>query len=83
MIFMPWVRDGGAVGFFARKAGSAGSASMKGAADHFFADYLGSGRVMTDAVGNVEQEWDYYPFGGERVITDTLNDPYTAGGESV
>ena len=56
---------------------------MKGAADHFFADYLGSGRVMTDAVGNVEQEWDYYPFGGERVITDTLNDPYTADGESV
>jgi RHS repeat-associated protein len=48
-----------------------------GAVHYFFADHLRSVRVMTNATGIVEQESDYYPFGGERVITDTLNDPNT------
>jgi RHS repeat-associated protein len=48
-----------------------------GAVHYFFADHLGSDRVMTNATGVTEQESDYYPFGGERVITDTLNDPNT------
>ncbi len=35
----------------------------------YFSDHLGSASVTTGAAGSVEQESDYYPFGGERVVT--------------
>jgi YD repeat-containing protein len=34
-----------------------------GGTHYFFGDHLGSTRVMTDAAGQVQQEWVYYPFG--------------------
>src|SRR5581483_1361743 len=37
---------------------------------YYFADHLGSADVVTGANGNIEEESDYYPFGGERVVTD-------------
>jgi len=43
-----------------------------GSVYYYFADALGSGRVMTNATGVTQQESDYYPFGGERVITNTV-----------
>ena len=54
---------------------------LPGAAVHYyFANHLGSASVVTDAVGTMsacpgtgvisgEEESDYYPFGGERVVT--------------
>jgi RHS repeat-associated protein len=36
----------------------------------YFSDHLGSADVVTDALGNIKEESDYYPFGGERIITD-------------
>src|SRR5260370_21920948 len=37
---------------------------------YYFADHLGSADVVADPNGAIEEESDYYPFGGERVITD-------------
>ena len=37
---------------------------------YYFSDHLGSADVVTDAAGNIQEESDYYPFGGERVVTD-------------
>jgi RHS repeat-associated protein len=39
-------------------------------------DFLGSSRVITDSSGNVCYEADFYPFGGERVITNTCPQNY-------
>ncbi len=36
----------------------------------YFSDHLGSADVVTDALGNIKEESDYYPFGGERIVTD-------------
>ncbi len=38
---------------------------------YYFSDHLGSADVVTDASGNIQEESDYYPFGGERVVTDS------------
>lgn len=36
---------------------------------YYFSDHLGSASVITDSSGNIQQESDYYPYGGELVIT--------------
>ncbi len=41
-----------------------------GAVHYYFADHLGSTDIVTNATGTIEEESEYYPFGGERVITD-------------
>jgi RHS repeat-associated protein len=42
---------------------------------YYFSDHLGSASVVTNADGTViEEESDYYPYGGERVVTDLLPD---------
>ena len=43
---------------------------------YFFADHLGSSRVVTNATGDIVEDSDFYPFGGERVITDSLDNNY-------
>lgn len=46
-----------------------------GAVHYYFSDHLGSSNVVTNADGTtIEEESDYYPFGGERVLTDLLPD---------
>jgi len=46
-----------------------------GTVSYFFSDHLGSASVVTNASGTtIEEESDYYPWGRERVITDTLPD---------
>lgn len=45
-----------------------------GAVHYYFSDHLDSSNVVTNASGGVEEESDFYPFGGERVIADTLSD---------
>jgi RHS repeat-associated protein len=39
------------------------------AVHYYFSDHLGSASVITDSNGNIQQESDYYPYGGEIVIT--------------
>jgi RHS repeat-associated protein len=48
-----------------------------GAVYYFFADHLGTAKVMTNATGVAQQESTYYAFGGEqRVITNTVANAY-------
>jgi RHS repeat-associated protein len=43
-----------------------------GLAHYYFSDELGSTDLVTNATGGIENESDYYPYGGEQVITQTL-----------
>ncbi len=43
---------------------------------YFFSDHLGSNRIVTNASGGVVEDSDFFPFGAERVVTDTLNNNY-------
>jgi RHS repeat-associated protein len=47
---------------------------------YYFSDHLGSASVVTDSSGAIQKESDYYPFGGEMVITgsDINNYKFTA-----
>lgn len=47
---------------------------------YIFSDRLGSYRTLTDSTGNVQGESDYYPFGGERVISSTVTDKFRFAG---
>jgi RHS repeat-associated protein len=48
---------------------------------YFFSDHLGSSRIVTDSTGAVKEDSDFYPFGGERVVLDTLNNNYKFTGQ--
>jgi RHS repeat-associated protein len=43
---------------------------------YYITDHIGNARVVTNATGGVVEESDYYPFGGERIITDSLDNTY-------
>jgi RHS repeat-associated protein len=38
---------------------------------YYFSDHLGSANVVTSSAGAIQDESDYYPFGGERAITNS------------
>ncbi len=42
----------------------------------YLTDLLGSSMVMTNSLGYIQDSSDYYPFGGERVVTSSLTDHY-------
>lgn len=51
--------------------------SATGNVYYFFSDHLGSIGVVTDSLGStIENESDYYPYGGERVIANSLTDEW-------
>jgi RHS repeat-associated protein len=52
-----------------------------GAVYYFFADHLGSARIVTNATGTIVEESDYYPFGGERVVVNNDPNPYKFTGK--
>jgi len=53
-----------------------------GVVHFYFSDHLGSASVITSADGTtIEQESDYYPYGGERVITAGVNNYKFTGKE--
>ncbi|MGH9890558.1 MAG: RHS repeat-associated core domain-containing protein [bacterium] len=52
-----------------------------GAVYYFFSDHLGSSRIVTDSAGTVVEDSDFYPFGGERVVLDGLNNNYKFTGQ--
>jgi RHS repeat-associated protein len=47
-----------------------------GKINYYFADHLGSSRIVTNATGTIVDESDYYPFGGERAVTSTSGNNY-------
>jgi RHS repeat-associated protein len=52
-----------------------------GSVFHYFADHLGSSRVITNATGTVCYEADFYPYGGERAVTTTCSQNYKFTGK--
>lgn len=52
-----------------------------GAVFYFFSDHLGSARVVTNASGSIVEDSDFYPFGGERVVVDSLDNNYKFTGK--
>ncbi len=47
-----------------------------GTVHYYFADHLGSADVVTSATGTIENESDYYPWGGERPVVQSLADQH-------
>ncbi len=52
-----------------------------GAVFYYFADHLGSSRVVTNSSGGIVEDSDYYPFGGERVVVNNDPNPYKFTGK--
>ncbi len=48
---------------------------------YYFPDHLGSASVVTDAGGSVQEESDYYPFGGEIVVNGSDPNHYKFTGK--
>jgi RHS repeat-associated protein len=48
---------------------------------YYIQDTLGSTRVITDSSGNLCYDADFYPFGGERVYTNTCSQNYKFTGQ--
>ena len=48
---------------------------------YYFHDHLNSTNIVTDVDGNILNESDYYPYGGEIVITDTDSNRYKFTGK--
>ena len=48
---------------------------------YYFADHLGSSRVLTNSSGTVVEDSDFYPFGGERVVVNNDPNPYKFTGK--
>jgi RHS repeat-associated protein len=50
--------------------------------DYYFADHLGSARVVTNSAGTILDDSDFYPFGGERaVVTPSSGNSYLFTGK--
>jgi RHS repeat-associated protein len=47
---------------------------------YYFGDHLGSSRSITNATGTICYEADFYPFGGERVLSNTCGQNYKFAG---
>src|SRR6185437_6627693 len=48
---------------------------------YYFSDHLGSSNVVTDNLGNVQDESDFYPYGGEIPVTNTYVNTYKFTGK--
>lgn len=51
------------------------------AVHYYFSDHLGSANVVTSSAGVIQDESDYYPFGGERAITNSDPNNYKFTGK--
>lgn len=52
-----------------------------GAVEYYFPDHLGSASVITDSSGVVQKEADYYPYGGEIVVSGSDANKYKFTGK--
>jgi RHS repeat-associated protein len=48
---------------------------------YYAADYLGSSRVITNSTGGILDQSDFYPFGGERVLSSSSGNTYKFEGK--
>jgi RHS repeat-associated protein len=49
--------------------------------DYYFADHLGTARIITNAGGTILNDSDFYPFGGERPIVSSSGNAYKFTGK--
>jgi RHS repeat-associated protein len=52
-----------------------------GAVNYYFADHLGTSRVVTNASGTILDDADFYPFGKERPVTSSSGNNYKFTGK--
>jgi RHS repeat-associated protein len=52
-----------------------------GEINYYFADHLGTSRVVASATGGILDDSDYYPFGGERAILSSSGNNYKFTGK--
>jgi RHS repeat-associated protein len=52
-----------------------------GTVHYYFSDHLGSADTITDANGNIQEQSDYYPFGGEVVVAGSDANTYKFTGK--
>ncbi len=52
-----------------------------GEINYYFTDHLGSSRVVTSATGQILDDSDFYPFGGERTVVSTSGNSYKFSGQ--
>jgi RHS repeat-associated protein len=50
------------------------------AVSYYFSDHLKTASVITDSMGNIKAESDYYPWGGELQFSNTDSNHYKFGG---
>ena len=48
---------------------------------YYFADHLGTSRVVANAAGTISDDSDFYPFGGERVVLSGSGNTYKFTGK--
>jgi RHS repeat-associated protein len=48
---------------------------------YYFADHLGTARVVANSSGAVLDDSDFYPFGGERIVTSSTGNTYKFTGK--
>jgi RHS repeat-associated protein len=51
------------------------------AVNYYFSDHLGTARIVANSSGTVLDDSDFYPFGGERVITSSSGNAYKFTGK--
>jgi RHS repeat-associated protein len=51
------------------------------AVNYYFSDHLGTARVSTNSSGSICYDADFYPFGGERIVTNTCDSAYKFTGQ--
>jgi len=49
--------------------------------NYYFSDHLGTARLSTNSSGSICYDADFYPFGGERILTDTCDSAYKFTGK--
>jgi RHS repeat-associated protein len=49
--------------------------------NYYFTDHLGTVRIITNAAGTILDDSDFYPFGGERLITSSSGNSYKFTGK--
>ena len=52
-----------------------------GNVDYYFADHLGTARVVTNATGTPQDDSDFYPFGGQRALLSSSGNTYKFTGK--
>jgi RHS repeat-associated protein len=57
------------------------SRDFSNAVNYYFADHLGTARIVTNSSGTILDDSDFYPYGGERVVISSSGNTYKFDGK--